>query len=83
MSLWLPCGLHGSAVPNTVTVTVICSRLARSVWTSKVLDCTELCLGFPADHFFVDSKQVVQPELAALTLVAISVVSVAFHLPTQ
>jgi hypothetical protein len=22
MSLWLPCGLHGSAVPNTVTVTV-------------------------------------------------------------
>ena len=20
MSLWLPCGLHGSAVPNTVTV---------------------------------------------------------------
>jgi hypothetical protein len=22
MSLWLPCGLHGFAVPNTVTVTV-------------------------------------------------------------
>ena len=22
MSLWLPCGLHGAAVPNTVTVTV-------------------------------------------------------------
>ena len=22
MSLWLPCGLHGLAVPNTVTVTV-------------------------------------------------------------
>ena len=24
MSLWLPCGLHGFAVPNTVTVTVWC-----------------------------------------------------------
>jgi hypothetical protein len=23
MSLWLPCGLHGFAVPNTVTVTAI------------------------------------------------------------
>jgi hypothetical protein len=23
MSLWLPCGLHGFAVPNTVTVTVM------------------------------------------------------------
>ena len=23
MSLWLPCGLHGAAVPNTVTVTVV------------------------------------------------------------
>jgi hypothetical protein len=22
MSLWLPCGLHGFAVPNTVTITV-------------------------------------------------------------
>jgi hypothetical protein len=26
MSLWLPCGLHGFAVPNTVTVTVILGK---------------------------------------------------------
>jgi hypothetical protein len=29
MSLWLPCGLHGFAVPNTVTVTVFVSLSVR------------------------------------------------------
>ena len=32
MSLWLPCRLHGFAVPNTVTVTVsvVCHTMAYS-----------------------------------------------------
>jgi hypothetical protein len=34
MSLWLPCGLHGFAVPNTVTVTVR-GTLAHKALTSQ------------------------------------------------
>ena len=36
MSLWLPCGLHGFAVPNTVTVTVTNSVAAPSYMATPV-----------------------------------------------
>jgi hypothetical protein len=56
MSLWLPCGLHGFAVPNTVTVTVsiaaVCavqqqcaSGTYRSVHVHSVNNkCTNSCV---------------------------------------
>ena len=37
MSLWLPCGLHGVAVPNTVTVTVTVYSFLRQL--RQAADC--------------------------------------------
>ena len=38
MSLWLPCGLHGLAVPNTVTVTVNVNQVLSPVSTGVYLE---------------------------------------------
>ena len=37
MSLWLPCGLHGFAVPNTVTVTVYCCVFRYGVLFATII----------------------------------------------
>jgi hypothetical protein len=45
MSLWLPCGLHGFAVPNTVTVIVFLGSFVRLFVTTSGEEQDE-CRGF-------------------------------------